>query len=643
MRVNDLSWMVGGAQGSGVDLSARLFALSCANAGLSVIGKREYYSNIKGEHSYYQVTVHEEQLRSPDSDLHLLSAYDNETVVRHTFSDELVEGGAVAYDRNIADKEIAKIPTLDHRVLEDVLEYLDERGDGSTVQDLIDHQAEENDLEVIPLDYDEVLEAAAEELDLETAGQLNIVKNVVAVAASMGLFDFPLDAIYATLEEIFQDKSDKVLEMNKVAAKHAYEHTADRSDSVPHQIEPIGLPDDEQRLFLQGTDVVGMAKVVAGCRFQTYYPITPATDESEYLEAHPDYGVTVVQCEDEIAAITMSVGAAMSGARSATSTSGPGFNLMVEGLGWAGINEVPVVIFNYQRCGPSVGMPTRHEQGDLQFALKAGNGDFPRIIVAPGDLHECFHDAVDVFNLAERYQTPTIFLCDKLLANTTKTIPAFDPDEATVDRGKLLSDEEVKEHSDDEGRMLRYAYTDDGVSPRPVHGQEGGIFWASGDESDQQGHITEDPVLRVQNMEKRQSKMDKAIAEIPDERMVNRFGPDDADISFISWGSTKGAILDAIETLEEEGISANFLQLRILSPFPTRQVVEFLEAADIAVGVEMNFSGQMCNLIREETGIAMDTKILKYNGRPITVEEIVETTHDTLDETQEKVVLTHGV
>lgn len=655
--VNDLSWMVGGAQGSGVDLSARLFALACANGGLWVIGKREYYSNIKGKHSYYQVSVDQDELRSPNPDLHLLAAYDNETVVRHVFSDELVDGGGVLYDASIADKSIGSVPTLDRRVLDEVGAYLDDQGVGDTVQDLLDAQAKDRDLELFPFDYDAVLEAAAEELEVEEPGTLSIVKNVVAVAGSMALLEYPLDAIYATLEQIFAAKSERIVEMNKVAAKHGYRATEDLADRVPHRMEPIGLPDGARRLFLQGTDLVGMAKVLAGCRFQTYYPITPATDESEYLEAHPDYGVLVVQCEDEISAITMAVGAALAGARASTSTSGPGFNLMVEGIGWAGINEVPVVVFDYQRGGPSVGMPTRHEQGDLKFALSLGNSEFPRLVLAPGDLHECFHDTIDAFNWAEAYQLPTIFLCDKLLANTTMTIDAFDPSTARVERGKMLSDDEMAElvsaaEGDGadgtvaygDGRMKRYALTDDGISPRPVHGQKGGIHWATGDEHDERGHITEDPVIRNRMMEKRQAKLDRAAAEIPTERQATRYGPEQADVSFISWGSTKGAILDAIDTLDEEhGVTANFLQVRVLSPFPTEAVAAFLDGAEHSFGVEMNFSGQLCDVIRERTGIAVDTRILKYNGRPITRRELVTSVLDATEKAREKVVLTHGV
>ena len=244
---------------------------------------------------------------------------------------------------------------------------------------------------------------------------------------------------------------------------------------------------------------MGIAKILAGCRLQTYYPITPASDESEYLEAHENIelektigdeaqamqgAVTVVQTEDEIAAITMAVGGALTGTRASTSTSGPGFSLMCEGMGWAGINEVPVVITLYQRGGPSTGLPTRHEQGDLRFALHAGHGDFPRIVLASGDLEEMFYDVPRSFNYAEKYQLPVVHIVDKAMANSDMTYKIFDPSLAKIERGKLIKDF-IPGH---EGEYFeRYKQTVSGVSPRPAIGTKGGIYWNTGDEHDERG------------------------------------------------------------------------------------------------------------------------------------------------------------
>lgn len=372
-----------------------------------------------------------------------------------------------------------------------------------------------------------------------------------------------------------------------------------------------------------GTIAVGLGKLVGGCRFQTYYPITPASDESEFLEAHPEFGMAVVQTEDEIAAVTMATGAALTGVRASTSTSGPGFCLMAEGLGWAGMNEVPVILFNYQRGGPATGLPTRHEQGDLRSVLGAGHGDFPRIALAPGDIEEYFYDSAEAFNLAERYQTPVIVLCDKALANSTQTVPAFDASAVTMDHGYLVPEGLTVDNGDN---YRRFRFTEDGISPRAVLGQQGTLCWNTGDEHDEFGHISEDPNNRVRMMDKRMGKLETAAREIPLEKKVSIFGDENADLTLVSWGSNKGAILDAMEVLRAQGIRINFLQIRLLSPFPADFVADFLKRAKRTVDVEMNYTAQLAELIRAPTGIALDHFILKlaaYNKKQ-GVEETTE-------------------
>jgi 2-oxoglutarate ferredoxin oxidoreductase subunit alpha len=398
------------------------------------------------------------------------------------------------------------------------------------------------------------------------------------------------------------------------------------------------VPPEERRIMITGTTATALGKVVGGCRFQTYYPITPASDESEYLESHPEFRVVVVQSEDEIAAITMAIGAAVTGARTSTSTSGPGFSLMAEGMGWAGMNEVPVVIFNYQRAGPSTGLPTRHEQGDLKFALSASHGEFPRLVLAPGDLEEYFYDAIDAFNYAERYQTPVIVLADKALANATQTLPWYDLEGVHIDRGLLLSDEELAVLVASEGEYRRFKLTESGISPRSLPGQRGGIFWNTGDEHDEVGHITEDPENRTRMMAKRMHKLETAAREIPIEKKVHWFGDRDADITLVSWGSPKGAILDAMEVLRGEGIGVNFLQVHLILPFPSEFVAQVLARARRRVNV-----GQLAQVIREKTGLAMDASILKWNGRAISQNEVVDGVKRILKEHESKVVLTYGV
>ena len=360
-----------------------------------------------------------------------------------------------------------------------------------------------------------------------------------------------------------------------------------------------------------------------GCRFQSYYPITPASDESVFLESNEVFDVKdnrpgsilVVQTEDEISAIGMVIGSALTGTRSATSTSGPGFSLMAEALGWAGINEVPIVVTLYQRSGPSTGLPTRHGQDDLMFAIHAGHGDFPKIVYASGDVEEIFYDTTKCFNFAEHFQIPVIHILDKFLSSTITTCKKFDPNLVTIDRGKLL------EKIENDG-YKRFAFTEDNISPRSKLGLENGIFWNTGDESDEFGHISEDPINRVQMMDKRASKLDLALKTIPKQDQAISFGT--SEFCVLSWGSTKGPILDAIDMLKKEGINVGFVQLKLLQPFPTEHVKSLLKGTNVIIDIEANQSAQLGSLLNEHLDKKVDYYILKYTGRPMTSTEIYD-------------------
>ncbi len=607
-KAPSFSWMIGGPQGSGVDSSATTFARTCAAGGLFVFGKREYHSNIKGDHSYFQIRVSDEEVHSHVDEVHLLATFDKETIEVH--KEEVIKGGAILYDPSLLGPE----------------------------------EIGRSDCLLVPVPYGEIIHATAQEFHREKdLMKLQIMKNVISVAVSLGLVGLEFDLLKTTLEGIFKGRRAALAPMNTWAARRAYElGVKEYQPRYSCRLKRQAVNGGDRRIMITGTTATALGKVVGGCRFQTYYPITPASDESEYLESHPEFGVVVVQSEDEIAAVTMAIGAAVTGARASTSTSGPGFCLMAEGMGWAGMNEVPVVIFNYQRAGPSTGLPTRHEQGDLKFALSASHGEFPRLVLAPGDLEEDCYDAIDALNYAERYQTPVIVLCDKAVANSTETIPWYDLDGVHIDRGLLLSDEELAVLVASEGRYKRFKFTESGISPRSLPGQKGGIFWKTGDEHDEVGHISEDPENRTRMMVKRMRKLETAVREIPIEKKVNFFGDRDADITLVSWGSPKGAILDGLEVLKEEGIRANFLQVHMILPFPTEFVAQVLSRARRRVNVEMNYSGQLAQVIREKTGFTMDASILKWNGRAISENEIVEGVRRVLKSQESKVVLTHG-
>jgi 2-oxoglutarate/2-oxoacid ferredoxin oxidoreductase subunit alpha len=634
MKRDDFSWMIGGAQGSGVDTPASIFAKAVANAGFYVYGTREYYSNIKGEHSYFQVRFGRSFLRSHVNTVDMLATFDDETVARHAF--EVREGGAIVLDQSVVGNKIEDIPTIEPNVARFLKADLDKNGLPYTIGSILE-VARRRGVHIYPIEYMDILKTVGERLGETSLSFLTRMTNVLSVAASFALLSFPKEIVADAIRKQFGSKP-KVAAMNVAGVDETYAYLADHfMGSFDYKFEPA-RNNGERRVLIRGTTAVGIGKVAAGCRLQTYYPITPASDESEYLEEHESVdlhdtlgaeatatsrgSLVVIQTEDETAAILMAIGGGLAGVRASTSTSGPGFCLMAEGVGWAGMNEVPVVVTLYQRGGPSTGLPTRHAQGDLRFALHVGHDEFPRIILASGDIEESFYDVTKAFNFAERYQVPVIHLLDKAMANADQTCLMFDPSEVRIDRGSLIRGE-VK-GSESEG-FKRFEFTQTGVSPRPVIGAKGGIFWNSGDEHDEKGHISEEPINRMKMMEKRMGKLEVAASEIPLEDKLRFHGPEDAPITVVSWGSPKGAILDAMDALkEQDGISVNFLQLRLMSPFPAEEVKEALSRSKRLVDVEMNYSGQFAGLLREKTGISADYHIVKYNGRPMSCEEIYD-------------------
>jgi 2-oxoglutarate ferredoxin oxidoreductase subunit alpha len=648
MVTNRLSWMTGGAQGSGVDSAANIFGRACTIGGLHVYGKREYYSNIIGAHSYFQVRVDERPVRSHVDTMDLLVTFDEETIFRHY--GEVVNGGAILYDPDLVRTSTSKIPTLEREILKRIDDDLAPLGLPATVQGIL-QLVEKRGVKLYPIPFAALLDSLTAEMGEDMASRLKKTVNTMAVVASLGMLEFDFDMVVKGIESQFKGKQ-KVVGMNIKAAEKAYDYARrEYAAGFPWKLKKVVI--DEKRIYLQGTQAVALGKLAGGCTFQTYYPITPASDESVYLEAHETFDLTdqtdgqegsivVVQTEDEIAAITMAAGAALAGARSATATSGPGFSLMAEGTGWAGMNEVPVVITVYQRGGPATGLPTRHEQGDLLFALHAAHGEFPRLVIASGDMEEAFYDAARAFNYAEQFQTPVIHLVDKALANSTQTYPIFDTHSVVINRGKLLAEEALVTNGN--GPYKRFEFVEDGISPRAPLGTPGAYFWNTGDEHDELGHISEDPENRDLMMEKRMRKLDTAAEAIPLEEKVNFFGPKVADATIVSWGTPKGAILDAMELFEAEKLRVNFLQVRLINPFPTEYVSEVLSRAKRKIAVEMNFSGQFASLVRQHTGIAMDHIVVKYNGRPISRDEVYESVKSimTNPHAPRKVVLKHG-
>ena len=640
MVTESINWMAGGPQGSGVDTASTIFGRACGYGGLWVFGRREYHSNIKTMHSYFHQRVSKEPTLANISDVNLLAAFDAETIVRHV-GEVVNEGGIIVDSRDLGVNVLTGIPTFSEEYKNQVRAFMKENSVGETVNDFLNY-AKKKDIQVYAVPYMHLLTEIGKAIKMEKISSLSKMINVLTIGVSFALLKYDKKLVEEAIKATFHEK---IVDMNVTALDYAFEYAGKNFDvgHFKHKLENMGTK--EPRIFLTGNQAVAMGKVLGGCRVQTYYPITPAADESEYLEAHEilktrkgQEAIIVIQTEDEIAAINSASGACLTGARAATSTSGPGFSLMAEGLGWAGMNEVPVVVTYYQRGGPSTGQPTRHSQQDLRFVMHAAHGEFARIILASGDIKECFYDASEVFNLAERYQVPVIHLLDKAMANCSQTYPIFEYGNVKVDRGQIVGEQEL------EGKEYkRFRFTETGVSPRAFLGTRGGIQWYSGDEHNESGNINEEPFIRRQMMDKRMKKLDLIDSEVPLELKVNFFGDKDSENIVVSWGSPKGAIIEAINQLKIEGLSLGFIQVRMVHPLPSAYMKQMLQGKKRVIDVEDNFTAQLGGVITERTTIRPNFYVLKYTGRPMMTTEVYQALKSILTgKAQEREVLMLG-
>jgi len=624
--VNTISWLIGGPQGSGVDSAANIFAKTCAKQGFHIFGKREFYSNIKGEHSYFTIRLSEKPVSSHLEEINMLVSFDAETVFRH--ADKVSPGGVIIYDSSLAETVLEEVPSIDLEANKRICKLLKDSGFPLNLSGMLD-LAKSNGCIVYGLPYFDMIEAVAKNMNDPKLSKLSRVVNVMAISASISLLGINKDKIIGAIEEVFGSKP-KLLASNIEAAQYAYSYIKTKFDTKNVKFNITPKEALKNYLLISGSQAAAIGKILGGCRFQTYYPITPASDESEFLESNQiieqadgkNGSIVVVQTEDEIAAITMAIGASLTGVRTATATSGPGFSLMAEALGWAGMNEVPLVVTMYQRAGPSTGLPTRHEQSDLLFAINAGHGDFPKIVLASGDIEEAFYDSIKAFNFAEIYQLPVIHLLDKAISSSIQTCKNFS-NELKIERGKFKNVVDKSQSEGTAGHFQRFKFEDSPISTRVPIGTENAIFWNTGDEHTEEGHISEDPENRIKMMNKRMKKLDLALEKIAeDDKAVCYDFDSNSNGVVVSWGSTKGAILEALEKLSEEGKKLRFIQIRLLHPFPTETVKKFLMDTKLVIDVEMNYSSQLGSLVQQNTGRKIDYRIVKYNGRPISSTEI---------------------
>jgi len=575
MPKNNMSFMIEGEAGQGVESGGVGFATSLARGGLHLFGMQDYMSRIRGGYNFYQIRVAESPLYSHTDRVDLLMALSPGTIERHMES--IVPGGGIIYDQSYeVDTEALKSRKINAFP--------------------------------VPL------------LDIAEQSGNKIMANTACFGAASGLTRYPFEYMATVIRDNFARKGDKVINANLEAARRAYDYTQETySAGFDYRLEPLDSP---QRMVISGNQALCLGALLGGCRFISAYPMTPTTGIIEWMAAHSHrYDIVTKHTEDELAAILMAIGANFAGVRGMAATSGGGFSLMVEALGLAGMTETPLVIVEGQRPGPSTGMPTRTEQGDLLFVMHASQGEFPRVILAPGTIEECFHSGWRAFNLAEKYQCPVIVLYDTFMANSVRTIERahLHFEDVVIDRGGLLTKEDLDELK---GEYKRYAFTESGISPRVLPGHPKAVFQACSDEHDEKGNFAdEDPENRTKMVQKRLRKLEVARAEM---RPPSPYGPDGADLTLVGWGSTYGALRHTVDRLNENGDNANVLHFTDLWPLPEDKVRPYLENIRRLVTVENNATGQFARLLRAYTGVVADQQISKFDGRPFSPEYILD-------------------
>src|SRR5881296_1847047 len=578
-----LAVSIGGAAGQGVATPGDIFAQVFARRGLHLSAYNAYQSIIRGGHTFLTIRTGPEKVTNFGDRIDLLIPLNQDTIDRHLHL--MRPGSAVVFN-------------------------------GDTIKPK-DRAA---GVQFCPIPVNE----------LSKGSRSKVEQNTLALAASLNMMGVGFQPLEEVLTEQFARKGDAVVRENLGVARAGYDYAAAHFKPFP---DPLPMT-DARYAVLSGNIALAMGGVAAGVKFYCAYPMSPSTGVLHWMAAHArKAGIMVRQVEDEIGVINMAIGAAHAGVRAMCATSGGGFALMTEGLGMSAMMETPVVVIDVQRAGPSTGVPTKTEQGDLWQMLGAAFGDYPRVIAAPLDIGDCFQVIPEIFNLADRFQCPGIVLCDLLLSEGRLSVDPKDLDFNTViDRGELVTSANGAPSGDGtNGAYKRYRITESGISPRAIPGVPGHIHTAATDEHDEDGVLISDeftnPIKRRAMMEKRMRKVIGIEAAIPSPSL---WGPRNADVTLIGWGSTKGVIEEACEILSQQGISANQLQIRWLAPLHGQAIVDVLKGSRHTIIVENNYSGQFARYLRSETSYVPSGCIRKYDGEPFMPHHIVEAVKEQL-------------
>jgi 2-oxoglutarate ferredoxin oxidoreductase subunit alpha len=564
---------IGGQAGQGIKSAGILFAKFASRSGYHIYNYIEYPSTIRGGHNVMQINVSSEEVTGPTKKTDLLIALNQDSIDKHL--DELTPKAGILFDSD-SKLDVSKV---------------------------------KKDTILYPVPLSELA---------EEAGNKSLLRNTVALGAAAAILGGDLKILNHLIAEEYGDKGEEIVKADQKAIELGHKYAKDNyADKLRDNLSENSTMDTVvPRMVINGNEAAALGAIAGGVQFAAIYPMSPISNILHVLAAHQkEYGYIYKQPEGEIAAINMALGASVAGARSMTVTSGGGFALMVEGYGLAGITETPLVIVEGMRGGPATGIPTWSEQGDLRFVLHAHQSDFPRIVLTPGDPKEVFEMTMEAFNLADKYQTPVVVLIDKNICENDQSFPLFDTSSYKVDRGKF-STEKIPDYK-------RYALAENGISHRTVFGS-GNFFIVNSDEHDEVGYSSEEIKNRNQQMEKRMKKL--ATCEVEDMPKPKLFGPEEADVTLVSWGSNKGSIIQALKDFD----NVNYLHLTWANPFPTDEVKRVLGKAKHIVNIECNYTAQMGGLIKERTGVEIKDNFLRYDGRPIYVEEISEKINSVL-------------
>ncbi|WP_434121485.1 2-oxoacid:acceptor oxidoreductase subunit alpha [Salinicoccus roseus] len=561
-----LSWKVGGQQGEGIESTGEIFSTTLNRMGYHLYSYRHFSSRIKGGHTNNNVRISTKEVRAVSDNINILVAFDQQTIDLN--SHELVEGGII-----LADSKFN--PEKD----------------------------EDLDVQLISIPFT----ATAKELGSQ------LMKNMVAIGASARLMNLELQPFKDMIYTMFIRKGQEIVDSNHEALIQGYQLMDDEKDTLRGDFEMLPS-DSDPRLFLIGNDAISFGALNAGVRFMAAYPITPASEIMEYMISHlPKVGGTVIQTEDEIAAVTMAIGSNYAGARSFTSSAGPGLSLMMESIGLSGMTETPLVIVDTMRGGPSTGLPTKQEQSDLMQMIYGTHGDIPKIVLAPSDVEDAFYTTIEAFNLAEYYQVPVILLSDLQMSLGKQSSAPFDMSRVEINRGKTIT-EDIEGQEDD--YFERYSDEEDGISPRPIPGTKGGIHHVTGVEHSTVGTPNEGP-------ENRQLQMDKRMRKLKDFTMDEPFkarGGVDSELLILSFLSVNGVANEAAERIDADITTINLKQIH---PFPIDALRPYLDGAKEILVIEQNYSAQLQSVLKMNYhGHDRIRSHVKYDGTPFKPNEI---------------------